>query len=163
MTLATHTKAIGAVLRQRMRRLPISRPRANVAADGGGTTRDYTFTAYDSKGRETERATFAASFSSATTRPALSNASKVVSTKWHATFNLPTQVAEPNNLTTNTYNAKGMPSGQSWTATTDATGAAKFNALKTGSTYATGWGYNANSLATSIVTRETAAGASRSC
>jgi hypothetical protein len=44
-------------------------------------------------------------------------------------------------------------------ATTDATGAAKFNALKTGSTYATGWGYNANSLATSIVTRETAAGA----
>jgi YD repeat-containing protein len=119
----------------------------------------FTFTAYDSKGRETERATFPASYSTATTRPALAKASKVVSTKWHATFNLPTQVAEPNKLTTNTYNAKGMLTGQSWTATTDATGAAKFNALKTGSTYATGWGYSANSLATSIVTRETAAGA----
>jgi YD repeat-containing protein len=109
------------------------------------------FFTYDSKGRETERATFAASYSTATTRPALSNASKVVSTKWHATFNLPTQVAEPNKLTTHTYNAKGMLTGQSWTATTDATGAAKFNALKTGSTYATGWGYNANSLATSSI------------
>jgi hypothetical protein len=68
-------------------------------------------------------------------------------------------VAEPNKITTRTYNAKGMLAAESWTATTDATGAAKFNAVKTGSTYATGWGYNANSLATSIVTRETAAGA----
>jgi YD repeat-containing protein len=42
-----------------------------------------------------------------------------------------------------------MLTGESWTATTDATGAAKFNAVKTGSTYATGWGYNANSLVTS--------------
>jgi YD repeat-containing protein len=129
-------------------------PAKQIAHDG-----TVTFTTYDTKGRETERATFPASYSTATTRPALSNASKVVSTKWHATFNLPTQVAEPNKLTTNTYNAKGMLTAQSWTATTDATGAAKFNALKTGSTYATGWGYNANSLATSIVTRETAAGA----
>jgi hypothetical protein len=114
-------------------------------------TKARTFTAYERKGRQTERATFAASYSTATTRPALSNASKVVSTKWHATFALPTQVAEPNKLTTNTYNAKGMLTGQSWTATTDATGAAKFNALKTGSTYATGWGYNANSLNTTKV------------
>jgi YD repeat-containing protein len=118
-----------------------------------------TFTAYDSKGRETERATFASSSQSATTRPALANASKVTSTKWHASFNLPTQVAEPHKITTRTYNAKGMLAAESWTATTDATGAAKFTAVKTGSTYATGWGYNANSLATSIVTRETAAGA----
>jgi YD repeat-containing protein len=122
----------------------------------GGTV---TFTAYDSKGRETERATFPSSFQSATTRPALSNASKVTSTTWHTSFNLPTTVAEPHKITTRSYNAKGMLTGESWTATTDATGAAKFNAVKTGSTYATGWGYNANSLATSIVTRETAAGA----
>jgi YD repeat-containing protein len=139
---------------QPSRRVATRRIAAPTAHDG-----TVTFTAYDSKGRETESATFAASFSTATARPALANASKVVSTKWHATFALPTQVAEPNKLTTNTYNAKGMLTGQSWTATTDATGAAKFNALKTGSTYATGWGYNANSLATSIVTRETAAGA----
>jgi YD repeat-containing protein len=118
-----------------------------------------TFFAYDAKGRETERATFPSSYATATTRPALSNASKVTSTRWHTSFNLPTTVAEPNKHTTRSYNAKGMLTGESWTATTDATGAAKFTALKTGSTYATGWGYNANSLATSIVTRETAAGA----
>jgi YD repeat-containing protein len=140
---------------------PISswRRRASPSSWARCATRARTFTAYDTKGRATERATFPASFATATTRPALSNATKVVSTKWHASFNLPTQVAEPNKLTTNTYNAKGMLTGTSWTATTDATGAAKFNALKSGSTYATGWGYNANSLATSIVTRETAAGA----
>jgi hypothetical protein len=115
--------------------------------------------ACDTKRHQTERATFPSSYATATTRPALANASKVTSTKWHASFNLPTQIAEPNKITTRSYNAKGMLTGQSWTATTDATGAAKFTALKTGSTYATGWGYNANSLATSIVTRETAAGA----
>jgi YD repeat-containing protein len=118
-----------------------------------------TFFAYDAKGHQTERATFPSSYATATTRPALANASKVTSTKWHASFNLPTQIAEPNKLTTRSYNAKGMLTAESWTATTDATGAAKFTAVKTGSTYATGWGYNANSLATSIVTRETAAGA----
>ncbi len=55
--------------------------------------------------------------------------------------------------------AKACSRAQSWTATTDATGAAKFSALKTGSTYATGWSYSASSLATTIVTKETAAGA----
>jgi YD repeat-containing protein len=118
-----------------------------------------TFYKYDAQGRETERASFPSSYQSATTRPALSAATKVISTKWHATFNLPAQVAEPNKTTANTYNAKGMLTGQSWTATTDATGAAKFTAVKTGSTYATGWSYSASSLATTIVTKETAAGA----
>lgn len=131
------------------------RPTRTIAHDGA-----ITFHAYNAKGQETERATFPASFNTATTRPALANATRVVSTKWHGTFNLPTQVAEPGKFTAHTYNAKGMLTGQSWTATTDATGAAKFNALKTGSTYATGWGYNANSLNTSIVTRETAQGSS---
>jgi YD repeat-containing protein len=110
-----------------------------------------TFSQYDARGRETERATFPSSYQSAATRPALVNASKVVSTKWHATFNLPTQVAEPNKTTANTYSAKGMLTGQSWTATTDATGAAKFSAVKTGSAYATGYGYNANNIVTSAV------------
>ena len=109
------------------------------------------FYAYDAKGRETERATFAGSYSTATTRPALANATQVISTRWHATFNLPTQIAEPNKTTANTYNSKGMLTGQSWTATTDNTGVAKFTAVKTGSTYATGWGYNANGLNTSVV------------
>jgi YD repeat-containing protein len=118
-----------------------------------------TFYVYDAKGRETERATFPSSYQTATTRPALNAATRVVSTKWHATWMLPTQVAEPNKTTANTYNSKGMLTGTSWTATTDATGAAKFSATKTGSTYATGWSYSASSLATTIVTRETAAGA----
>lgn len=130
-------------------------PTKTIAHDG-----TVTFHVYNARGQETERATFPASFNAATTRPALANATKVVSTKWHGTFNLPTQVAEPGKFTANTYNAKGMLTGQSWTATTDATGAAKFNAVKTGATFATGWGYNANSLNTSIVTRETAQGSS---
>jgi YD repeat-containing protein len=118
-----------------------------------------TFFTYDARGRETEGASFPSSFNTATTRPALASATKVISTKWHATFNLPTQVAEPNKTTANTYNSKGMLTGTSWTATSDVTGAAKFSAGKTGSTYATGWGYSASSLATTIVTKETAAGA----
>ncbi len=129
-------------------------PTKQIAHDGS-----VTFTTYDAKGRETERATFAASFAGTTTRPALASASKVVSSKWHVTWNLPTQLAEPNKTTANTYNSKGMLTGTSWTATTDATGAAKFSAVKTGSTYATGWSYSASSLATTIVTKETAAGA----
>jgi YD repeat-containing protein len=129
-------------------------PTKQIAHDGS-----VTFLAYDAKGRETERATFASSYAGSTTRPALNLASKVISTQWHATFNLPTQVAEPNKTTVNTYNAKGMLTGQSWTATTDATGAAKFTALKTGSTYATTWSYSASSLATTIVQKETDAGA----
>jgi YD repeat-containing protein len=145
-------------------------------AGGAATSRTYTFTdignvrypvnltapcslcgstqqssTYDARGRETERAVFPASYNTAATRPALANATRVVSTQWHATFNLPTQVAEPNKTTANTYNSKGMLTGQSWTATTDATGAAKFTAVKTGSTYATGWSYSASSLATTVI------------
>ena len=129
-------------------------PTKQIAHDGS-----VTFIAYDAKGRETERATFPSSYQSATTRPALSAASKVISTQWHATFNLPTQIAEPNKTTANTYSSKGLLSGQSWTATTDATGAATFAAVKTGSTYATTWSYSASNLATAIVTNETPAGA----
>jgi YD repeat-containing protein len=121
-------------------------PTKQIAHDGS-----VTFIAYDARGRETERAVFPASYNTAATRPALANATRVISTQWHATFNLPTQVAEPNKTTANTYSSKGLLSGQSWTATTDATGAAKFTAVKTGSTYATGWGYNANGLLTSLV------------
>ena len=105
-----------------------------------------TFYTYDTKGRETERSTFSSSYQSATARPVLSAASKVVSTKWHATFNLPTQIAEPNKVTATTYSSNGMPTGQSWTATTDATGAAKFSAVKTGDTRSFGWSYTASSL-----------------
>ena len=112
-----------------------------------------TFYAYDTKGREAERAVFASGYQGSSTRPALSVATSVISTKWHASWNLPTQIAEPGKVTAYTYDSKGNLTGQSWAATTDATGAAKFAAVKTGSTYATGWGYNTNSLNTSIVER----------
>jgi YD repeat-containing protein len=131
-------------------------PTKQIAHDGS-----VTFLAYDARGRETERAVFPASYNTAATRPALANATRVVSTKWHATFNLPTQVAEPNKTTANTYSSKGLLSGQSWTATTDATGAAKFTAVKTGSTYATGWSYSASNLATTIVQKVDAVEARR--
>jgi len=112
-----------------------------------------TFFTYDAKGRETERATYPAAYNTATTRPALNLAERVVSTRWHSTWNLPTQVAEPLKNTAYTYGTGGRLTGESWAATTDATGAAKFNAVKTGSTFATGWGYNASVLPSSIVDR----------
>ncbi|MFO1269476.1 MAG: hypothetical protein U1F67_23615 [Rubrivivax sp.] len=118
-----------------------------------------TFYTYDAKGRETERATYPAAYNSATKRPALSVAERVVSTKWHATWNLPTQIAEPARVTAYTYGTGGRLTGESWTATTDATGAAKFNAVKTGSTITTGIGYNSSNLPTTLVTQETAQGA----
>jgi YD repeat-containing protein len=117
-----------------------------------------TFYQYDARGRETERAAFPASYQSATTRPALSAATKVVSTEWHPAWNLPIQVAEPNKVTVSSYTDQGMLAALSWTATTDATGAAKFTAVKTGSTYATGWSYSASNLATTVVEKETPAG-----
>lgn len=110
-----------------------------------------SFYAYDARGRETERATFPSSYQSATTRPALSAATSVTSTQWHVTWKLPLQVAEPGKLSSYSYDAKGNLTGQSWTATTDATGAQGFGAAATGSTYATGWAYDGNSLPVSIV------------
>jgi len=117
-----------------------------VAHDGA-----VTFYKYNERGQEIERATYPASYNTSATRPALSKASAVTSTQWHASFNLPRQVAEPGKISAWAYNAKGMLTGSSWVATTDATGAQKFAAAKTASTYATGWGYNASSLNTSIV------------
>lgn len=115
-----------------------------------------TFYLYDAAGREVERAVFGNAYRFEAARPALTLATSVKSTKWHATWKLPTQVAEPGKVTAYTYDSKGNLTGQSWTGTTDATGAAKFAAVKTGSTYATGWGYNASVLNTSVVEKTNA-------
>ncbi|MDM7951205.1 DUF6531 domain-containing protein [Hydrogenophaga sp.] len=119
-----------------------------VAHDGS-----VTFYAYNTKGQETERATFPLAYQSALTRPALRFANSITSTRWHATWNLPTQVAQPGQVTSYSYNTKGMLTGLSTVATTDATGAAKFSAVRTGPVRATGYGYNINNLNTSIVER----------
>lgn len=118
-----------------------------------------TFYIYDTRGRETERATFPASFAGSTTRPALGSAARVVSTQWHGTFNLPTRIAEPNKLTAYTYASNGNLTGQSVTATTDATGAARFSAARDMSQPipSTGWSYNGQQLPVTIVERETPA------
>ena len=109
------------------------------------------FYQYDAKGRQTEQASFGVAYQSATTRPALGLATSVTSTQWHATWRLPLQVAEANQLTTYGYDAKGNLASQGVTATTDNTGATKFAAIKTGSTYTTNWTYNASNLATTTV------------
>ena len=118
-----------------------SQPTKTVAHDAS-----VTFTSYDSKGRVTEKALFAAGFASNSSRPALSAATSVTSTQWHPTWSLPMQTAEPGKLTTYTYDASGNLTGQSWTATTDGIGASAFSATRTGSTYASGWAYDANGL-----------------
>jgi YD repeat-containing protein len=136
-------------------------PIKTVAHDG-----TVSFTTYDAKGRETEKATFPASFAASATKPALASATAVISTQWHATHNLPTKRAEPNRITAYTYataNAStglgaGNLTGQSETQTTDATGAAKFAAVQAAGTpvKSTGWSYSStSSLPVTVVERET--------
>ncbi len=109
-----------------------------------------TFYAYNAKGQETERATFPASFSAATSRPALSNATSVTSTKWHPTWNLPVQIAEPDRITSYAYDTQGLI-GHGSVDTTDATGAQQFNATPSSAVLATGYGYDASGLNSAIV------------
>ena len=110
-----------------------------------------TFYAYNAKGQEIERAVFPAQYKTSSTRPALGLASAVTSTWWGTTWNLPTHVAQPGRYSTYSYNAKGMLTGHSTVATTDATGAAKFSPVKSGPVRATSYGYDANNFNTSVV------------
>ncbi|MEN0108857.1 MAG: hypothetical protein AAGC84_20890, partial [Pseudomonas sp.] len=108
------------------------------------------FYQHNTRGLETERATFPPSFASASTRPALSNATSVVSTQWHATWNLPTQIAQPGQISSYGHDASGMLTGLSTVATTDTTGAAGFSATPTGPVSTTQYAYNADRLNTGI-------------
>jgi YD repeat-containing protein len=106
-----------------------------------------TFYEYDdASGRETERATFPASFKNDSTRPPLDQATKVVSTRWHPTWNLPTKVAEPNKITDYGYDDNGNLKSESWSATKDDTGAMAFDAVKTGSLFEEIYEHNTNNL-----------------
>jgi hypothetical protein len=133
-------------------------PIKTVAHDG-----TVTFYAYTAKGQEAEKATYPSTYASATTRPALSLATRVVSSRWHPSFNLLTKRAEPGKFTVWTYaNDTGNLTAQSETMTTDATGAATFSPTQKASTpiKSTGWAYHATTqLPTTIVERETAYGA----
>jgi hypothetical protein len=119
-----------------------------VAHDGS-----VVFYLFDAQGREVERAEFSSSYTSSTIRPPLSAARSVTSTVWHPTWNVSVQVAEPGKLSTSTYNGWGQLVSQSSTATLDNTGAAQFNATKTGPTQSTAWAYDSNALPTTTVER----------
>jgi hypothetical protein len=91
----------------------------------------------------------------------LSLATRVISSRYHVTFNLLTKRAEPGKFTVYTYdNTTGNLTAQSEMQTTDATGAAQFSPTQKPNTpvKATGWSYNGNSLPVTIVERETAFG-----
>jgi YD repeat-containing protein len=116
-------------------------PIKTIAHDG-----TVTFYQYTAKGQEAQKATYPSTYASATTRPALSLATSVISSRWHTTFNLLTKRAEPGKFTVWAYaNDTGNLTAQSETITTDATGAATFNAVQKPNTAikSTGWAYHA--------------------
>jgi YD repeat-containing protein len=131
---------------QATERNPQGQPTRQVNADGS-----VTFYTYNARGLEIERAQFNATFATATTRPALVQATQVTSTRWHGQWNLPKEVAQPQLTTSYTYNARGDVTGYSTQATTDPTGAQKFEAIGTGPINAMGYGYNANAQLARIV------------
>lgn len=76
---------------------------------------------------------------------------RTVSTQWHATFRLPTVVAEPLRMTTNTYDgdgtlcgARGALCSRSVQATSDANGSQGFSATPVGAPRVWTYTYNAN-------------------
>jgi YD repeat-containing protein len=131
---------------QATERNPQGQPTRQVNADG-----TITFYTYNERGLEIERAQFDATFATATTRPALTKATSVTSTRWHGQWNLPKEVAQPQLTTSYTYNARGDVTGYSTQATTDPTGAQKFEAIGTGPIDAMGYAYNANAQLARIV------------
>ena len=76
---------------------------------------------------------------------------RTITTQWHATFRLPTGIAEPLRITTLTYDADGTACGargalcsKSIQATTDANGSQAFSATSSGSPRTWTYTYNAN-------------------
>ena len=76
---------------------------------------------------------------------------RTISTQWHATFRLPTGVAEPLRITTNVYDPDGTQCGargalcaKTVQATTDADGSQAFGATPSGAPRTWSYTYNAN-------------------
>jgi YD repeat-containing protein len=76
---------------------------------------------------------------------------RTISTEWHPTFRLPTRIAQPLRLTTNTYDADGSQCGATGAlcsrtvqATSDASGALGLSVTPTGSARTWTYTYNAN-------------------
>jgi YD repeat-containing protein len=71
-------------------------------------------------------------------------AARTITTAWHPTYRLPTQIAEPKRLTTYTHDAMGNVLTRTEQATTDLTGAAGLAASLTGT--ARTWTYTYNPM-----------------
>src|SRR6266851_2187411 len=76
---------------------------------------------------------------------------RTITTEWHATFRLPTRIAEPLRITTNVYDTEGAQCGargglcsRSIQATTDATGAQGLSGTPSGAPRTWTYTYNAN-------------------
>jgi YD repeat-containing protein len=69
---------------------------------------------------------------------------RTISTQWHASFRLPTGIAEPLRITTLTHDANGNVLTRSIQPTTDANGAAGFSATPAGTPRTWNYSYNAN-------------------
>ena len=76
---------------------------------------------------------------------------RTITTEWHSTFRLPTRIAEPLRITTNTYDGDGSVCGvrgglcsRSLQATTDASGSLGYSATTTGTARTWTYTYNAN-------------------
>jgi YD repeat-containing protein len=82
---------------------------------------------------------------------------RTISTQWHATFRLPTAIAEPLRITTNTYDADGTACGargalcsKSVQPTTDANGSQGFSATASGDPRVWTYLYNGNGSVLSV-------------
>jgi YD repeat-containing protein len=136
-----------------------------LAASGSGTVS--TATAYDANGNLASRTDFNGNRTNYTydlarnletarteglTAAGVPTAqTRTISTQWHATFRMPTQIAEPLRITTNVYDADGTACGargalcsKTIQATTDASGSQGFSATPSGAARVWTYTYNAN-------------------
>jgi YD repeat-containing protein len=67
---------------------------------------------------------------------------RTITTEWHATYRLPTRIAEPKRITINQYDAKGNLLSKTLQATSDATGAQGFSASVLGMPRTRSYTYN---------------------
>jgi YD repeat-containing protein len=120
-------------------------PNGNVASrtDWNGNRTNYT---YDlARNLETQRV------EGLTSSGATTPQTRTISTAWHAAFRLPTQIAEPLRITTNTYDpdatlcgARGALCSKSIQATSDTNGSQGFGATPVGAPRTWTYTYNAN-------------------
>lgn len=92
---------------------------------------------------------FASAYNTATSRPALSVAERVVTTKWHPTWNLPLQRSEPGVTQWWNYDGSGRLLSDLRQATNDSNGATGLSATGTGSVTGRNLTYGATGLVTS--------------